>query len=150
MLGILRKNWYVVELRTWADKAITRYVYRVPDFGFDEMLMKAHGLRLIHKREGRAMLEHWSGATASIQQTPFKELGAANQFFREQVALLPQSFKFSKIYLWRTLARSHTGALMLPPTTYKKRNAELLMCHPRVVARPRAGHLMAEELAAEP
>jgi len=147
---LLAKNWYVVELRTWADKAITRHVYRVPDLGFGEMLMKAHGLRLIHKLKGRATLEHWSGATASIHQTPFRELSAAGLFFREQVALLPQSFTFSKIYLWRTLARSHAEALMLPPTTYKKRNAELLMCHPRVVARPMARHLSQTGLMPDP
>ena len=130
------RDWYVVEWRLWSSETITRHIYKVPEFGFDDLMLRAHGLKIHTRSKYSATLHHEGGEFATIIQTPFEDLGAARLFFRKQQSLLNYGTSFSKLYLWRTVAASRRRAVVLPPMQYEDRQAELLMDYPRTFARP--------------
>lgn len=131
-----KRDWYVFEWRNWTTEAMTNHVYQAPNFGFDDLMLRAHQLKVTQRFRTSATMTHESGATCSISQTVFEDVNAARLFFRKQAGLVHLGTTFCKIYLWRTVATSRRKAVVLPPTDYGDREGELLLDYPRLYARP--------------
>jgi hypothetical protein len=82
------------------------------------------------------------GGKVTITQIAFEDLDAALLDVERFKRLLPfnAEYPFQKLYLWRVVARSRKGALVLPPSTYLAKDAHLLLEYPpRSWFGPRAG-----------
>ena len=127
------RDWYVLEWRTCSDTTLTSDVFSTPPRSFDKPAMRTYRVSVETTWRDAITLRHQNGGKFTITQIAFEELDAALLDLERFKRHLPfnAEYPFQKLYLWRVVARSRRGALVLPPSSYLARDAHLLLEYPQ-------------------